>query len=199
MISGLENYMDEKGFRTLEDFRGMALGSVTDWRYLNLNHVEKAVIDQTSCIKCGRCHLVCEDTSHQAISTSLMGERHFAVREEDCVGCNLCASVCPVETVFRCATCNPAKWINAPETWFPTSTPTGQPTPITRWRPRCKPGQAQEKSMRNVLIKGGTVVNADCQRRADVLCVDGLIAAVGDASLWDLPAHTQVIDAGGCM
>lgn len=97
MISGLENYMDEKGFRTLEDFRGMALGSVTDWRYLNLNHVEKAVIDQTTCIKCGRCHLVCEDTSHQAISTSLMGERHFAVREEDCVGCNLCASVCPVE------------------------------------------------------------------------------------------------------
>ncbi|SCC08181.1 NAD-dependent dihydropyrimidine dehydrogenase subunit PreA [Kosakonia oryziphila] len=97
MISGLENYMDEKDFRMLEDFRGMALGSVTDWRYLNLNHVEKAVIDQTSCIKCGRCHLVCEDTSHQAISTNLMGERHFAVREEDCVGCNLCASVCPVE------------------------------------------------------------------------------------------------------
>ncbi|SKC23263.1 dihydropyrimidinase [Kosakonia radicincitans] len=51
--------------------------------------------------------------------------------------------------------------------------------------------------MRNVLIKGGTVVNADCQRRADVLCVDGLIAAVGDASLWDLSAHTQVINAGG--
>ncbi|AMO50102.1 Dihydroorotate dehydrogenase family protein [Enterobacter sp. FY-07] len=97
MISGLENYMDEKGFHTLEDFRGMALPSVTDWRYLNLNHVDKAVIDQASCIKCGRCHLVCEDTSHQAISTQKNGERHFEVREEDCVGCNLCASICPVE------------------------------------------------------------------------------------------------------
>ncbi|MBS1204458.1 MAG: phenylhydantoinase [Proteobacteria bacterium] len=51
--------------------------------------------------------------------------------------------------------------------------------------------------MCNVLIKGGTVVNADCQRRADVLCVDGLIAAVGDASQWDLPAHTEVVEAGG--
>ncbi len=51
--------------------------------------------------------------------------------------------------------------------------------------------------MRNLLIKGGTVVNADHQRRADVLCVDGLIAAVGDASLWSLPAQTEVVDAGG--
>lgn len=51
--------------------------------------------------------------------------------------------------------------------------------------------------MRNLLIKGGTVVNADHQRRADVLCVDGVIAAVGDASQWDIPAGTDTVDAGG--
>ncbi|UXY09776.1 dihydropyrimidinase [Kosakonia sp. ML.JS2a] len=51
--------------------------------------------------------------------------------------------------------------------------------------------------MRNLLIKGGTVVNADHQRRADVLCVDGMVAAVGDASLWELPAMTETVDAGG--
>ena len=109
MISGLENYMDQKGFRTIEDFRGMALPSVTDWRYLNLNHVDKAVIDQASCIKCGRCHLVCEDTSHQAISAITGDERRFEVREEDCVGCNLCASICPVENCISLRSLQPGE------------------------------------------------------------------------------------------
>ena len=109
MISGLENYMDQKGFRTLEDFRGMALPSVTDWRYLNHNHVDKAVIDQASCIKCGRCHLVCEDTSHQAISATTGDERRFEVREEDCVGCNLCASICPVENCISLRSLQPGE------------------------------------------------------------------------------------------
>ncbi|WP_320151422.1 NAD-dependent dihydropyrimidine dehydrogenase subunit PreA [uncultured Tolumonas sp.] len=97
MISGLNNYMDQHGYNTLDDFRGKAVPTVTDWRYLNLNHVEKAVIDQDSCIKCGKCHIACEDTSHQAITSTKDGERHFEVKEKDCVGCNLCVSICPVE------------------------------------------------------------------------------------------------------
>ena len=46
-----------------------------------------------------------------------------------------------------------------------------------------------------VLIKGGTVVNADQTLRADVLCQDGLIAAVGEGL--DAPSGAAVIDAGG--
>ena len=97
MISGLNNYMEQHSYHTLDDFRGKAVPTVTDWRYLNLNHVEKAVIDQDSCIKCGKCHIACEDTSHQAITNMKDGERHFEVKEKDCVGCNLCVSICPVE------------------------------------------------------------------------------------------------------
>jgi len=33
--------------------------------------------------------------------------------------------------------------------------------------------------MATLLIRGGTVVNADREFRADVLCVDGVIAQVG--------------------
>jgi dihydropyrimidinase len=46
-----------------------------------------------------------------------------------------------------------------------------------------------------VLIKGGTVVNADRTQRADVLCQDGLISAVGEGI--EVPKGTTVIDAGG--
>ena len=49
--------------------------------------------------------------------------------------------------------------------------------------------------MKPLLIRGGTVVNADREFRADVLCEDGKIAAVG-ASL-NAPADAEVLDAGG--
>lgn len=97
MIEGLKNWMDEKEYQTLEDFRGLAVPNLTDWQYLNLNYVAKARIDQDKCIKCGRCHIACEDTSHQAITETKNGERYFDVIDEECVGCNLCVNVCPVE------------------------------------------------------------------------------------------------------
>ncbi len=97
MISGLKTYMAANGYQSIEDFRGRAVPSVTDWQYLNLNYVAKAEIDQDLCIKCGRCHIVCEDTSHQAIFAKINGKREFVVNEAECVGCNLCVLVCPVE------------------------------------------------------------------------------------------------------
>jgi dihydropyrimidine dehydrogenase (NAD+) subunit PreA len=104
LTSGLENWMDSKGYASIDDFVGMAVPNVTDWQYLNLNHIVKAKIDQDKCIKCGRCHIVCEDTSHQAITSMVDGQRHFEVIDEECVGCNLCVSVCPVE---ECITLEP--------------------------------------------------------------------------------------------
>ncbi len=96
LCDGLSNFMDEQGYRSLAEFRGRAVPTVTDWRQLNLNHIDKAVINQDSCIQCGRCHVVCEDTSHQAITATRDGKRFFEVKEEECVGCNLCVSICPV-------------------------------------------------------------------------------------------------------
>ncbi|MEL6968119.1 MAG: NAD-dependent dihydropyrimidine dehydrogenase subunit PreA [Pseudomonadota bacterium] len=97
MIAGLEGWMDEKGHKTLDDVVGRAMPNVTDWQYLNLNYVTKAKINQDLCIQCGRCHIACEDTSHQAITSMVNGARHFEVIDEECVGCNLCVNVCPVD------------------------------------------------------------------------------------------------------
>ncbi len=97
MIDGLKNWMDSKGYRRLEDFVGKAVPNVTDWQYLNMNYDIKARIDQDKCVKCGLCHIACEDTSHQAITKERDGVRMFEVVDEECVGCNLCMHVCPVD------------------------------------------------------------------------------------------------------
>ncbi len=47
----------------------------------------------------------------------------------------------------------------------------------------------------SVLIKGGTVVTADQSVRADVLCSDGKIQAIGEHL--DAPKGAEIIDAGG--
>ena len=94
MISGLSEYLDDKQIG-LSDLIGRAVPNVTDWQYLNLNYVAKAHINQDDCIKCGRCYAACEDTSHQAISMS--EGRVFEVMDDECVACNLCVDVCPVQ------------------------------------------------------------------------------------------------------
>jgi dihydropyrimidine dehydrogenase (NAD+) subunit PreA len=119
MTSGLSEYMDSMGFATTSDFQGRALPTVTEWQHLNLNATSKAVIDQASCIQCGRCHIVCEDTSHQAITATKDGRRHFEVKEADCVGCNLCVTVCPVPDCLTLRTLAPGE----------VDARTGQPVP----------------------------------------------------------------------
>ena len=95
MISGLSDYMDKKGMAATSEMVGRAVPNLSDWQHLNLNYVAKARINQDLCISCGRCFAACEDTSHQAISMS--PERVFEVKDDECVACNLCVNVCPVE------------------------------------------------------------------------------------------------------
>jgi dihydropyrimidine dehydrogenase (NAD+) subunit PreA len=112
MIDGLSNWMDEKGYATLDDFRGRAIPNYVHWEGLNIAHKIVANIDQSLCIKCGLCHIACEDTAHQAIAA--LKPRGYEVIEAECVGCNLCHHVCPVE---NCITMEPRATGAPPITW----------------------------------------------------------------------------------
>ncbi|MEM7046744.1 MAG: NAD-dependent dihydropyrimidine dehydrogenase subunit PreA [Pseudomonadota bacterium] len=115
MTDGLSYWMDEKGYKSLDDFSGRAIANVTDWKYLNLNYDVKARINHDLCIGCGLCHIACEDGSHQAITAGRKdGKRFYEVIDDECVGCNLCMHVCPVD---HCITMEPMPTDKAPMNW----------------------------------------------------------------------------------
>ncbi|ANE48485.1 dihydropyrimidine dehydrogenase [Paenibacillus swuensis] len=99
LIDGLTLYLEEKELESVHDLIGKSISKFSDWGDLDLNYAVVARIDTDTCIECNKCHIACEDTSHQCIErlTDAAGATYLQVREEDCVGCNLCAIVCPVE------------------------------------------------------------------------------------------------------
>jgi dihydropyrimidine dehydrogenase (NAD+) subunit PreA len=147
MIDGLSNWMDEKGFATIGDFRGLSLPKVTEWKHLDLNYKIVARIDSNTCIGCDLCYVACWDGAHQCIhlegnvppaavearsrgrvATTPIAKldsiapaesgtpaiRIPRIDEDECVGCNLCWLVCPVE---GCITMEQIDTGKPKETW----------------------------------------------------------------------------------
>lgn len=98
MIEGLNYWMDDKGFKKLDDFIGKSVHTMSNWEDLDINYHIVANINQDKCVHCGLCYIACEDTSHQSIALDY-GKPYnkYTIKEEECVGCNLCKLVCPVD------------------------------------------------------------------------------------------------------
>ncbi len=96
MISGLEQYMLDKHFNTINEMVGLALPNVKPWENLNLSYKVIADIKDEKCIGCDLCYVACDHGAHQAIGLNKETRIPYII-EENCVGCNLCSLVCPVE------------------------------------------------------------------------------------------------------
>ncbi|PIE20264.1 MAG: NAD-dependent dihydropyrimidine dehydrogenase subunit PreA [Proteobacteria bacterium] len=97
MIEGLDDYMKDKGFDTLEPLIGAAIPRYREWGDLNINFETVARIDGDRCIGCHVCRVACHDGAHQCIHPNPDASSFVPVVDEgECVGCNLCQIVCPV-------------------------------------------------------------------------------------------------------
>jgi dihydropyrimidine dehydrogenase (NAD+) subunit PreA len=126
LAEGLSDYLDEHGMASAQELVGRAVPQYQEWGELDLNHHVVADIDPQKCIGCQLCFVACMDGSHQCIHIPGMSEEekrragHVVipdkvpdvpvtapggapgarvpwVHEAECVGCNLCQLVCPVD------------------------------------------------------------------------------------------------------
>lgn len=51
------------------------------------------------CINCGKCYMTCADSGYQAITFD--ARTHLPRVTDDCTGCTLCLSVCPIIDCIR--------------------------------------------------------------------------------------------------
>ena len=143
MIEGLSDFLDDKGYTSVQDLVGQAVPQYKEWGELDLNHHVVADIDVERCIGCQLCYTACMDGAHQCIHIPgrtreeglAAGHTHIPevipdrpvtapggtpgaripfVDESECVGCNLCELVCPVA---GCISMVEKRRGPEPETW----------------------------------------------------------------------------------
>jgi dihydropyrimidine dehydrogenase (NAD+) subunit PreA len=121
MLDGLNNFLIDKKFKSLNSLFGRAIPLLKSWKDLNLKYRVVASIDPKSCVGCNLCYIACLDGGHQSIllpdikKNDIHKTGHSVeafnfvfnqnkgnssipiIYEPDCVGCNLCKYVCPIE------------------------------------------------------------------------------------------------------
>ena len=96
LTEGLLQYMEEKGFNTIEDFRGKSLSYITKQIELSREYRLYADVDKNVCVGCGKCVPSCADNGFGAMS--LVDKK--AVNDKNvCDGCGLCSQICPTGAI----------------------------------------------------------------------------------------------------
>jgi len=79
---------------TLKDVIGKTLPKIGNWSEFDVKQQVVAVVDEEHCINCGKCYMTCNDSGYQAIEFD--AETHLPHVTDNCTGCTLCYSVCPI-------------------------------------------------------------------------------------------------------
>ncbi|CAJ0935553.1 unnamed protein product, partial [Mesorhabditis belari] len=85
---------------SVQEVIGVALPRIGPYVTLDNKEQKIAIIDDDMCINCGKCYMTCNDSGYQAITFDKV--THFPhVQEDDCTGCTLCYSVCPIPECIK--------------------------------------------------------------------------------------------------
>ncbi len=93
IVKDLSKWMDQKGYRSFEDIRGIALKDITTVEKLAQLPPTFAHIDNETCVDCGICEKIC---MYRAIKKEEAG---YLVEAEKCDGCGVCEQCCPKHAI----------------------------------------------------------------------------------------------------
>lgn len=94
LVNGLRRFMEDKGYNSIEDFRGIALPYITTFEEYAARPREHILLIRDKCNDCALCFRVC---FYNALY--LDSEQHLQTRPENCDGCGLCVEVCPLQAL----------------------------------------------------------------------------------------------------
>lgn len=89
---GIDAWMAEHGYKSIEEFRGKALQHINDPEYTEYDPPVRAVVHEDKCIGCG----ICKDS---CMYGALSVENKKAHISEKCDGCGVCWSLCPQRAI----------------------------------------------------------------------------------------------------
>jgi len=120
----------------MNELIGVATGQIGAWHELSQEEHVIAEIDPEMCVNCGACYTSCNDAGYQSITFDPKTHETKVVAE-DCTGCTLCLSVCPIND---CITMVPRDGPYLPD----RAVTLGEKFDPAKWAKR---GQVQESKM----------------------------------------------------
>ena len=93
VADGIDKWMKDHNYKTIEEFRGKALGHINDQEFTEYDPPVKAVVNRDKCIGCG----VCKDSClYNALSIE---DKKLKINSAKCDGCGVCWSMCPSRAI----------------------------------------------------------------------------------------------------
>ena len=94
ILQGMESFMEKKGYRSPEEFIGIALPYITTTEEMAKLPPVVSEVDPDLCIGCGNCIKVC---GYDAVE--MKEDKTVRMLIDNCDGCGLCVQSCPTQAI----------------------------------------------------------------------------------------------------